>query len=73
MREIIENSNAFDDLESECNIRIIEIVWWSDVESDENNLGTSAHYDCSCKMGKQSDVDNSDAYHFSMDHFVVIW
>ena len=66
-REIIENSHAFDDLANDYNIGIIEISPGSDVESDEeikeflrNNLGSTGHPGGSCKMGKQSDVDNGD-------------
>ena len=63
-REIIENSNAFDDLISNYDIGISELFPGSDVQSDEeikeyirNTLGSSAHPTSSCKMGKQSDVD----------------
>ena len=55
------------EIESACNIGIIEILPWSDVESDENNLRTIAHHDDSCKIGRQSYVGNSDAYHFHVD------
>ena len=66
-RALIENTTAFDDLNSLYGIGIFEVVPGVDVQSDEeieewigNNVESGTHPTSSCTMGKQSDYDNGD-------------